>query len=63
MLGKSLKDMSLDELQKLLSISEKNLVLSRLHKQGAEVIRYNKSRVEEIQKTIRDKEGDHLSPQ
>ena len=62
MLDKSLKEMPLDELQKLLSISEKNLALSKLYRQGANVIVHNKNRLEKIQKAILDKKGDPHSP-
>ena len=61
MLDKNLKEMPLEELQKLRSISEKNLALSKLHRQGANVIVYNKNRLEQIQKAIHDKQGDSLS--
>jgi len=63
MLDKSLKEMQLDELQKLLSISEKNLALSKLYRQGSDVIAHNKNRLDQIQKAILDKQGDLLSPE
>ena len=63
MLDKSLKEMPLDELQKLLSITEKNLALSKLYRQGADVIVHNKNRLEQIQEAILDKREDHLSPE
>ena len=63
MLDKSLKEMPLDELQKLLSISEKNLALSKLYRQGSDVIAHNKNRLDQIQKAILDKRGDLLSPE
>ena len=58
MLDKNLKDMPLAELKKLLSISQKNLSLSKLYRQGAEVIAHNKNQLEKIQKAIVDKEGE-----
>jgi hypothetical protein len=63
MLNKSLKEMTLDELQKLLTISEKNLALSKLHRHGASVIVHNKNRLEQIQKAILDKKKDLLAPE
>ena len=58
MFDKNLKDMPLDELKKLLSISQKNLSLSQLYRQGADVIAHNKNQLEKIQKAIVDKEGE-----
>ncbi len=58
MLDKNLKEMPLDELKKLLSLSEKNLSLSKLYRQGADVIAHNKNQLEKIQKAIVDKEGE-----
>ena len=58
MLDKNLKEMPLDELKKLLSVSEKNLSLSKLYRQGADVIAHNKNQLEKIQKAIVDKEGE-----
>ena len=46
---------------KLLSISEKNLALSRLYRQGADVVVHNKNRLEKIQKAILDKRGESPS--
>ena len=63
MSDKTLKELPLDELQKLLSISEKNLALSKLYRQGADVIVHNKNRLEKIQKAILDKRGNPLSPE
>ena len=58
MLDKNLKEMPLEELKKLLSLSEKNLSLSKLYRQGADVIAHNKNQLEKIQKAIVDKEGE-----
>jgi len=58
MLDKNLKEMPLEELKKLLSVSEKNLSLSKLYRQGADVIAHNKNQLEKIQKAIVDKEGE-----
>ena len=58
MSDKNLKEMPLDELKKLLSLSQKNLSLSQLYRQGADVVAHNKNQLEKIQKAIVDKEGE-----
>jgi len=62
MLDKNLKEMPMDELVKLLAVSEKNLSLSKLYRQGADVVAQNKNQMEKIQKAILDKCGDPLFP-
>ena len=62
MLDKDLKELPLHELQRLLSVCEKNLALSKLYRQGANVIAHNKTQVEKIQKAILEKRGEPLAP-
>lgn len=61
MLDKNLKDMPMDELQKLLSACQKNLAISQIYRQGTDVVARNKNQLEKIQKAIVDKGEDPLS--
>jgi hypothetical protein len=61
MSDKNLRDMPMDELQKLLSACQKNLSLSQLYRQGTDVVARNKNQLEKIQKAIVDKGGQPLS--
>lgn len=60
MLQENLKQKSLDELLILLGTAQKNLALSKLYNQGADVIQQNKTQVEKVQKAIADKRGNPL---
>lgn len=60
MLEENLKKRSLDDLLNLLATSQRNLALSKLYNQGADVIQQNKTQVEKVQKVIVDKGGDPL---
>ena len=60
MSDENLKKQSLDDLQRLLATSQKNLALSRLYNQGAEVIQHNKTQLAKVEKAIVDKRGDLL---
>lgn len=57
MLEQNLKQRSLDDLRILLATSQRNLELSKLYKQGADVIQQNKNQLEKVQKAIVDKRG------
>ena len=57
MLEQNLKQRSLDDLSILLATSQRNLELSKLYKQGADVIQQNKNQLEKVQKAIVDKRG------
>jgi hypothetical protein len=57
MLEQNLKQRSLDDLRILLATSQRNLELSKLYKQGADVIQQNKNQLEKVQKAIADKRG------
>jgi hypothetical protein len=57
MLEQNLKQRSLDDLLILLTTSQRNLALSKLYKQGADVIQQNKNQLEKVQKAIVDKRG------
>jgi len=52
MLNDKLKDLPLEELLKLLAISQRNLKLSQLFKQGTNVIELNKKQLDKVQKAI-----------
>jgi hypothetical protein len=60
MLKENLKQLPLDDLLNLLAVSERNLALSRLYNQGADVVQQNKNQLEKLQKAIADKRGDPL---
>jgi hypothetical protein len=60
MLQENLKQKSLDDLLQLLAVSQRNLALSRLYNQGADVIQQNKNHLEKVQKAIVEKRGDPL---
>ena len=60
MLEENLKHRSLDDLLKLLAASQRNLALSQLYNQGAEVVHQNKRQLEKVQKAIVDKRGDPI---
>ena len=55
MLEDKLKDLSLEELLKLLAVSQRNLKLSQLFKQGTNVIELNKKHLDKVQKAIAEK--------
>ena len=52
MLEDKLKDLPLEELLKLLSVSQRNLKLSQLFKQGTNVIELNKKQLDKVQKAL-----------
>lgn len=58
MLQEDMKQKSLDELLQLLAVSQRNLALSKLYNQGAEVIQQNKNQLDKVQRAIVDKRGD-----
>jgi len=60
MLQENLKQKSLDDLLQLLAVSQRNLALSKLYNQGADVVQQNKNQLEKVQKAIVDKRGDPL---
>ena len=55
MLEDKLKDLPLEELLKLLAVSQRNLKLSQLFKQGTNVIELNKKHLDKVQKAIVEK--------
>jgi len=55
MLKENLKELPLDDLLILLATSQKNFAVSKLYKQGADVIQQNKNQLEKVQKAIVDK--------
>jgi len=55
MLEDKLKDLSLEELLKLLAVSQRNLKLSQLFKQGTNVIELNKKHLDKVQKAVVEK--------
>ena len=55
MLEDKLKNLSLEELLKLLAVSQRNLKLSQLFKQGTNVIELNKKHLDKVQKAIAEK--------
>jgi hypothetical protein len=60
MLEENLKQLPLDDLLNLLAVSQRNLELSKLYRQGADVVEHNKSQLEKVQKAIVNKRGDPL---
>lgn len=52
MTEENLKKLSLDELQKLLSVSQRNLETARLYNQGTDIVQHNKNQLEKVQKAI-----------
>lgn len=55
MLEDKLKYLSLEELLKLLAVSQRNLKLSQLFKQGTNIIELNKTHLDKVQKAIAEK--------
>jgi hypothetical protein len=51
----NLKDRSLNDLQQLLAISQRNLATSMLYKHGTALIQQNKEQLARIQKAMADK--------
>ena len=49
------KNLSLEELLKLLAVSQRNLKLSQLFKQGTNVIELNIKHLDKVQKAIAEK--------
>jgi hypothetical protein len=60
MLKENLKQLPLDDLLNLLAVSQRNLAVSRLYNQGADVVQQNKNQLEKVQNAIADKRGDPL---
>ena len=60
MTGNNLKELPFEELLKRLRTAQKNLALSQLYHQGAEVVQQNKQQLEKVQKAIVDKRGDPI---
>ena len=56
----NMKDLHLDELQKLLTTAQRNLTLSQMYRQGSAVIEHNKRQIEKVQAAIANKLGDPL---
>lgn len=56
----SMKQLPIDDLLKLLATSQRNLALSKLYRQGTDVIQHNKNQLEKVQKAIVDKRGDPI---
>ncbi len=63
MQGYNMKELPLNELLKLLAVSQRNFALSRLYRQGADTIEQNKRQLEKIQKAISDKQEDSIQNQ
>ena len=57
---KNMKELSLDNLVELLAKAQRNLTLSQMYRQGAEVIQHNKRQIENLQAAIAVKRGDPL---
>ena len=55
MLEDKLKYLSLEELLKLLAVSQRNLKLSQLFKQGTNIIELNKTHLDKVQKAIAER--------
>ena len=55
MLEDKLKNLPLEELLKLLAVSQRNLKLSQLFKQGTNVIELNKKHLDKVQKAVAEK--------
>jgi hypothetical protein len=55
MLDDKLKDLPLEELLKLLAVSQRNLKLSQLFKQGTNVIELNKKHLDKVQKAVAER--------
>ena len=55
MLEDKLKDLSLEELLRLLSVSQRNLKLSQLFKQGTNIIELNKKQLDKVQKALAER--------
>jgi len=55
MLEDKLKDLPLEELLKLLSVSQRNLKLSQLFKQGTNVIELNMKQLDKVQKALAER--------
>jgi len=55
MLEDKLKNLSLEELLKLLAVSQRNLKLSQLFKQGTNVIELNIKHLDKVQKAIAER--------
>jgi len=60
MLDNKLKDLPLEDLMKLLAISQRNLKLSQLFKQGSNVIALNTKHLEKVEKAIADRKKSHI---
>lgn len=58
MTEENLKKLSFDELQKLLTVSQRNLETARLYNQGTDIVQHNKNQLEKIQKVIVSKRED-----
>jgi len=55
MLEDKLKNLPLEELMKLLAVSQRNLKLSQLFKQVTNVIELNKKQLDRVQKAVTEK--------
>ena len=55
MLEDKLRDLPLEELLKLLAVSQRNLKLSQLFKQGTNVIELNMKQLDTVQKALAER--------
>lgn len=55
MADENLKDLSLDELLKLLAVSQRNYTRAKLFNMGIDVIQQSKDQLQKVQKAIVDK--------
>ena len=60
MTEENLKELPLDELLKLLSVSQRNLAMAKLYNHGADIVQHNKNQLEKVQKAIVNKQKDPL---